>query len=565
MVARELYTNRVFRYWHDELPASPPFSVDEDSLVVGYFVSAEMRCFLALDWPLPTRVLDLFTEYRNETNGVPAAHGRSLLAALSWHDITSITSEQKHDMRDRILTGPPFDETEKHDILDYCQSDVDVLGPLMERMLPRITAEQAGLGQALLRGRYMAAVARMESAGVPLDTATLGQLRGRWEDIKVDLIRAVDKDYGVFEGTRFKDGLFRAWLVREGIDWPDTATGRVKTDRDTFSEMAKRYPQVEPLKELRHALSELRLENLAVGADGRNRTLLSPFGASTGRNTPSNTEFIFGPSVWLRGLIQPPPGRGLAYIDWSAQEVAIAAFLSTDTGLASAVDSGDPYLAFARMAGLAPPEATKASHPQTRATCKVVLLGTQYGMQAQSLALRAGITRLEARNLLQALEKTFPVYASWAEESVDRARLRGHIRTRFGWTLHVTDNTRSPSLRNFPMQAHGAEMLRLACCLATERGVTVCAPIHDALLVEADQLDLERTIAATRAAMDEASATVLDGQVVATDVETITYPQRYRDERGGAMWDRVMELINSSDDSGPEDCDDRHDCDDSHD
>ena len=85
--------------------------------------------------------------------------------------------------------------------------------------------------------------------------------------------------------------------------------------------MAKRYPQLEPLKELRHALSELRLEKLAVGPDGRNRTLLSPFGASSGRNTPSNNKFIFGPSVWLRGLIKPPEGRALAYIDWKSQEV----------------------------------------------------------------------------------------------------------------------------------------------------------------------------------------------------------------------------------------------------
>ena len=85
--------------------------------------------------------------------------------------------------------------------------------------------------------------------------------------------------------------------------------------------MAKRYPQLEPLKELRHALSELRLEKLAVGSDDRNRTLLSPFGASSGRNTPSNNKFIFGPSVWLRGLIKPPEGRALAYIDWKSQEV----------------------------------------------------------------------------------------------------------------------------------------------------------------------------------------------------------------------------------------------------
>jgi hypothetical protein len=55
--------------------------------------------------------------------------------------------------------------------------------------------------------------------------------------------------------------------------------------------------------------------------DGRNRVLIPAFRARTGRNQPSNSKFIFGPSVWLRGLIQPQPGYGLAYIDCSQQEI----------------------------------------------------------------------------------------------------------------------------------------------------------------------------------------------------------------------------------------------------
>ena len=87
--------------------------------------------------------------------------------------------------------------------------------------------------------------------------------------------------------------------------------------------------------------------------------MLSAFRARTGRNQPSNTKFIFGPSVWLRGLIQPPPGYGIAYIDWAQQEFGIAAALSGDPLMMEAYRSGDPYLAFAKQAGAAPPEATK--------------------------------------------------------------------------------------------------------------------------------------------------------------------------------------------------------------
>ena len=98
---------------------------------------------------------------------------------------------------------------------------MDCLEPLLERMLGHIRARPAvGLGQALLRGRYMIAAARMERAGVPIDTDLLGQLRDSWDSIKLDLIRRVDKDYGVYEGTTFKAGLFAGWLADRGIAWP---------------------------------------------------------------------------------------------------------------------------------------------------------------------------------------------------------------------------------------------------------------------------------------------------------------------------------------------------------
>ena len=68
--------------------------------------------------------------------------------------------------------------------------------------------------------------------------------------------------------------------------------------------------------------------SLAIGKEARNRCLLSAFRARTGRNQPSNSQFIFGQPTWLRCLIKPPKGIGLAYIDWSQQEFGIAAALS---------------------------------------------------------------------------------------------------------------------------------------------------------------------------------------------------------------------------------------------
>ena len=550
MVAHELITNRTIRLWQDELGPIPPFEINDQTLFVAYFASAEIGCFLALGWPVPTRILDLYTEFRNNTNGTTLAGGRGLLGALSYHGIPAITADQKHAERELIMAGGPWTDQERRRILDYCQTDVDPMGALLERMLPAIQARPHGFGQALLRGRYMAAVARMERTGIPVDIGTLERLRRHWSSIKLDLINAIDADYGVFEGTVFKEGLFAGYLADRGIDWPRTPSGRLATDRDTFRDMAKTSPFLEPLRELRTSLAELRLEKLAVGPDGRNRVLLSPFGASSGRNTPSNSKFMFGPAVWLRGLIQPPPGRALAYIDWSSQEVYIAAQLSGDRALLDAVLSGDPYLFFAKLAGLAPPDATKESHKQIRDLCKTCVLGTNYGMQAPSLANRTGLSVIEAEDVLRRMARTFPVFTEWADRVSEVGQLAGHLSTVFGWTVQTQGTTRATSLRNYPMQANGAEILRLAACLATEGGIEVCAPVHDALLIEADADAITAAIDQTQAAMTEASRIVLDGLTIPTDAQVVTYPERFADGRGAVMWDRVMTILDAKDSEG---------------
>ena len=180
---------------------------------------------------------------------------------------------------------------------------------------------------------------------------------------------------------------------------------------------------------------------------------------------------------------QPPPGCGLAYIDWSQQEFGIAAALSGDPAMQVAYLSGDPYLAFAKQANAVPADATKQTHGSTRELFKACVLGVQYGMGALSLAARIGQPPIVARDLLQAHRETFRTFWRWNDAAVDYAILTGSLHTVFGWHIHMGEDPNPRSLRNFPMQANGAELLRLACCFATERGIQVCAPVHDAVLI----------------------------------------------------------------------------------
>ncbi|MFL5342052.1 MAG: DNA polymerase [Gemmataceae bacterium] len=694
VVARELRTGRLVRSWlTGGAQDRPPYPIGPEVLFVAFYASAELGCHLALGWPFPLRVLDLYAEFRCLTAGLVAPFGHSLLGALAAFGLDGIGAADKQSMRDMVIRGGPFTEAERLALLDYCQTDVDALAKLLPKMLPRID-----LPRALVRGRYFAAAARMEATGVPLDAEALASLRGGWDRIKRQLIVETDRSFGVFEPAgrvldpntrlgaailtesrewdidphvladavddewqrerelragrieairaaqqatkltparinrwedaghdyaswpgldtqarelaglypalgigrefcldddfddtdhaallwavlrageptlpakhnpallrrvaelvagsaptayagplRFSSARFADYLARQRIPWPRLPSDALALDDDTFREMAKAYPvEIGPIRELRHTLGQLRLNELAVGADGRNRLMLSAFGSKTGRNQPSNSKFIFGPSCWLRSLIKPQRGRAVAYCDWSQQELAIAAALSEDPRMMDAYRSGDFYLTFAKMAGAVPPDATKQSHGRERDQFKTVALGVLYGLGTDGLARKLALPMYQGRELLRLHQKTFRRFWEWSDAVEMEAMLSGRLQATFGWTIRVGPDANPRSLRNFPMQANGAEMMRLACCLATERGIAVCAPVHDALLVEGPADEIEAVVAETQRAMEEASEFVLPGFPLRTDSKIVRYPDRYTDPRGVQMWETVSRLL----------------------
>jgi hypothetical protein len=300
-VAHELVSGRRFRIWRGQFGVAPPYASGPDVLFVAYYASAELGCYRALGWKMPPRILDLFVEFRARNNGLPTPAGASLLGALSCFGLDGMAAVEKHELQEAIGNDTWQGRFTPQEILDYCETDVIALERLLPVMWPAID-----LPRALLRGRYMAAVAAMEYTGVPIDTDMLACLRANWTAIQDRLIAAIDRDYGVYDGRTFKRDRFEHLLAREGIPWPRLESGQLDLSDDAFRERAKAYPRISPLRELRSSLSELRLNDLAVGHDGRNRCLLSPFRARSSRNQPSNSKFIFGPSVWLRALIKPP-------------------------------------------------------------------------------------------------------------------------------------------------------------------------------------------------------------------------------------------------------------------
>ena len=359
LVAYELRSGRRFRLWHDQLEPKPPFRCDDRTLFVAYYAAAELTCHLALGWPMPRNVLDLFTEFRNLTNHSserqPAA---GLLDAMDHFKLDSIEARAKEFWRDVILRGGPWTPEERAGILDYNETDVAAL----EKLLPVMPLPN--LGQSLLRGSFMRAEAWMRHWGIPVDKPLADEMSAHWGDLRQEIITDLNTRYPFFDGPIFKKKLLEQWIIEHGIQyWPRTPTGQVSTDAETLRAMAERCPETAEFCHTKMTLEQLKTFGLAVGDDGRNRCMLSAFRAKTSRSQPSNTAFVFGLNAAFRSLIRPEPDSALAYLDFSGQEFAEAAYFSGDKNMIAAYLSGDPYADWAKKAGMMPPDGNKIHSP----------------------------------------------------------------------------------------------------------------------------------------------------------------------------------------------------------
>jgi DNA polymerase I-like protein with 3'-5' exonuclease and polymerase domains len=242
-------------------------------------------------------------------------------------------------------------------------------------------------------------------------------------------------------------------------------------------------------------------------------------------------------------LIKPTEGHALAYLDYSVQEIAIAGCLSEDPELLKAAESGEPYLALMHRAGLVPEWATKATHKTERGIGKVAMLGMGYGMQVPSLAAGTGLSMIQAQSLFRQLKKIYDPFYQWSQQVIDTGLLRRELQTYCGWRARVVDGVKPNTLRNFPAQAHGAEILRHACALLVSHDVRLLAPVHDAVLIEARVEEIDTQVELARRLMARASAEILDGFEILTDAEVVRCPDRYMDDRGERIWGLVMDVL----------------------
>ena len=560
VVAIEMRSGRVVRQWQDEFTPFPPYRLDSEALFIAYLNTAEFGTHLALGWGKPACTIDAYVEFRHHTNdgkikseerakedkarggGKGKGGFYSLAGALRYFEEDSIDTAIKNDMRDRIIQGPPYSAEERKAILSYCEDDCRALMRLVPRLIPTIRS----LPHAQARGDYSWLLALQERRGVPVNLSKLNVFRSQWDPIRCELVYEKDTAYGCYEiengVPHWRSHLFAAYIERNGMAWPAYKDGKLDETEQTFRAMAGRYSDVETLRELRYTLSKLRLNDLAIGNDGRGRCLLGPYGTKTARNAPSTTKFIFGPAKWLRFLIEPPPGRALIHRDYAQQEVRIAAYLSGDRALLEAC-IGDVYLNIANQLGFIRPSMSEIEIANVRAQFKIVVLAILYGLGPATLAMQTGMSFFEACETLARLRARFRTFEQYASNVVDHAGLDLEISTPFDWTMKCPPGIKINTVRNFPIQSTASEVLHVACALAERRHIMVIAPIHDALIAEGPVEQAEDIAIALDQAMRDAAVVVLQGHELPTDGKIIKPGEHFVEKRGQEMWDTLQRLL----------------------
>jgi hypothetical protein len=531
----------VQRRWLWDDPGAP-VELTANDLYVSYHVPAEVGCRLVLNWPLPVNVVDLCVEYKRVMNGRGWGLGRGLVAALLTHGIDAADFADKHEMQMLAARGGPYTADQRADLLAYNERDVRALEKLLPAMLPHLD-----LPRALLRGRHMVEVAKIEHNGIPVNREELQVLGDHWEALKDAFIAEVNRDYGVWEGRTFKEGRWRELIRRRRWPWPLRADGKPLLRRDTFKRMAEQYPEVKPVYDLRNLLSQLKHFELPVGSDGRARCGSYTYGTITGRNAPEARDFIFSWPKAYRGLIQAPPGRALISLDYAQQEYLISGTLSRDQRMIEDYQQGDVYVGLGKSLGLIPPDGDEKSHQRERNLCKSVVLALNYGMGPEGLARKINRPVTVAADLLRRHHQKYARFWRWSDATVDYAKTHGRLWTRYGWSVWVRPGSKETTWRNWRVQAGGGEVLRVAVCALGAVGFQIDATVHDSVVVEVDAGAVEAAAVEARRLMVAASIAVL-GEPLRVDVKVIRPGQRFLDveddnDPAAKVWRRVWGLL----------------------
>lgn len=439
------------------------------------------------------------------------------LAAVAFRICNQvIDTDHKTTMRDLIISGGPFTDQNKEDIMKYCESDVRVL-PAIYRGIkgcqqhPKVAQEQR-----FWRGRVAAMTAKMTSEGYPINRTKVENFQINLPLATFELCESINKSTGkqlfrfdVKQSKYVKDTavLQEEIKTRFGDSWPLTSTGKFSTSSDTFDKMIPTkysYKEDDLLEQYIRYTNFFTSTNTMSGTskdpkrrflsycgkDNRVRGWLNPYGAQSSRFQPKATSFLFLKGAWLRSLCEPESGKVVIGMDYSQQEFLLGGCISGDEKIYETYLAGDIYEDFGRKGDIITAEKGTPEFKIQRSAAKAAVLGIGYGMQSASLARRISMAGLEttkeqAKEIIDTYYNLYSKYRKYKEDILNFYQDKGYLILPDGWVMYG-DNPSKLSVLNVPVQGMGACILRKTIELCYEENLKPIIPLHDAIYIESD-------------------------------------------------------------------------------
>ena len=414
----------------------------------------------------------------------------------------------------------------------------DITGRLAVAL--RSDIEQAGLVKLYeeMDLPLVPVLARMEQAGVKIDTAALSQMSTELErEIAVkakEIYEVAGMEFNVGSPKQLGDVLFNRMNLPKPVKYGKGRT--ISTAVDVLEELAENHPIARMVLDYRQ-LTKLKstyvdaLPALIHPATGRLHTTFGQTGTATGRlssanpnlqNIPIRTELGRG----IRAAFIAEPGHVLLTADYSQIELRLLAHFSRDPLLVEAYRRGDDIhtLTASQVFGVPPLMVT----PDHRRQAKVVNFGIVYGLSAFGLSQQLGIEPGEAKQFIVAYFEKYNGVRAFIDKTLEEARRDLKVKTLFGRVRPIPDiNSKNANQRGFaertavntPLQGTAADLIKIAMiridAVLRERGLKsrMTLQVHDELVFEVPENEVETMQPLVREHMEKVHALAVPLQV----------------------------------------------------
>jgi DNA polymerase-1 len=435
----------------------------------------------------------------------------------------------------------------------YSAEDADVTLRLWRRLKPRLAQERLLTVYETLERPMPLVLAAMERAGIKVDPNELSRMSGEFAQrmgaMEEEAHKIAGKPFNLGSPKQIGDIFFGEMGLPGGVK---TKTGAWSTDASVLEELAAQghaLPRVlldwRQLQKLRSTYTEA-LRDAINPETGRVHTSFALAATTTGRLSSSDPNLQNIPirtkeGREIRTAFVAPEGMKLISADYSQVELRLLAHIADIPALTKAFAEGIDIHAMTASEMFGVP--VKGMPADVRSRAKAINFGIIYGISAFGLANQLSIPREEAGAYIKTYFERFPGIRAYMDRTKQEAHEKLFVTTIFGRKINLPDvNSSNPSMRAFveraainaPIQGSAADIIRRAmirmpdALKAARLSGRMLLQVHDELVFEVPDAEVEKTREVVRKVMEHAAEPVLK----------LTVPLTV-DAKAGLNWDEA--------------------------